>query len=469
MLSPATHAARRAELSRRLDGAPVLLVGNVQPVRNLPLTRHPFRQDSTFLYFTGCTRPRAAALIEAGGHSTLFLVPPDADDPLWHGYAWTIDQLARELGFDQALPLAALEERCAPHRGALLSLASAAPELTARAAALSGQELRFGDAARAGSEALLDAVIAMRRTLASDELAQVRRAARVTAAAHRAAMAATRPGVPEQHLAALFDGVIRAAGMHPAYGSIVTVRGEILHNESYPNTCADGDLLLLDGAAEAPTGYATDVTRTWPVSGRFSPRQAAAYDAVLAAQLAAIDMVRPGTRYRHIHDRASLVLARWLVDEGLLRGEPQGLVEQGAHALFFPHGVGHLIGLDVHDLEAYGDRAAYPPGRSRSEQFGTAYLRLDLDLEPGTCVTIEPGFYIVPAILADAELTARFGDAVDLDRARDWQGFGGIRIEDDVLCTAGQPELLTPGIPKTRAEVEALVGTRPDPLGALLA
>ncbi len=466
MLTPDTFAHRRARLSTLVDDRPVLLVGSSAPMRNLPMTRHPFRQDSSFLYLTGCTTPRAAALIEAGGRSTLFLVPPAPDDPLWHGHAWTLEQVGDDLGFDAVAPLDRLEERCAGLP--LLTMASPDRDLTARAAALAGIALRFGDAAHAGSPALLEAIIAMRRQLGSDELAEMRKAAAVTAVAHRTVMAATRPGVTEQELAATFDAIIAANGMAPAYGSIVTVRGEILHNDSYPHTCAEGDLLLLDGAAESTTGYATDVTRTWPVSGRFTARQRAAYDAVLAAELAAIDMVRPGVRYRHIHDKAATVLTRWLVDEGLLRGDVDSLVDRGAHALFFPHGVGHLIGLDVHDMENMGDRPAYPPGRSRSAQFGTAYLRLDVDLAPGTCVTIEPGFYVVPAILADEEITGPLRDAVDLDRARSWEGFGGIRIEDDVLCTDTDPEIMTPGIPKDPADVEALVGSQPGPLSRFL-
>ncbi|MCB9777381.1 MAG: aminopeptidase P N-terminal domain-containing protein [Alphaproteobacteria bacterium] len=468
MLSPDLHARRRAALSERLHGAPVLLMGNAQAPRNYPANPLPFRQDSTFLYFTGCARPKAAALITAGGHSTLFLVPPADDDALWHGQSWTLHDVAAALGFDAVAPLAELEAHCAAAGTALRTLAVADPAATARAARISGRELSFRDPDRIGDQALAQAVIELRRVLAPEELAEMRAAAAVTAAAHHAAMGATRPGVPEAHVAALFDGVLAAAGMVPAYGSIVTVRGEVLHNDRHDGTCRDGDLLLLDGGAEAPAGYATDVTRTWPVSGRFLPRQRAAYDAVLAAQRAAIDRVRPGTRYRDVHDTASRVLAQWLVDEGLLRGEVDSLVERGAHALFFPHGVGHLLGLDVHDLEAFGDRAAYAPGRSRSPLFGTGYLRLDLDLQPGMCVTIEPGFYVVPAILSDRALLERLGDAVDLDAARAWTGFGGIRIEDDVLCTADGPEVITAAIDKDPDAVCARVGTGSDPFAALL-
>lgn len=462
MLPVSTHATRRRALSARLSDAPVLLIGNGPLARNIPLARHPFRQDSSVLFFTGCTRPNAAFLIEAGGESTLFLVPPDADDPLWHGYSWTLEEVGKELGFDHVLPLDQLEARCAPHRGRLLGLAVSDPRATARASALTGQAMQFGVPDKAGSNELIEAIIALRRCLGADEVDQVRLAAAVTNRAHRAAMSITRPGVPERHIAALFDSVVHAAGMQTAYKSIVTVRGEVLHNEDYENLCGEDDMLLLDGGAEAPSGYASDVTRTWPVRGRFDGRQRAAYDAVLTAQLEAISMVRPGVRYREIHDRASLVLAEWLVHEGLLRGEPQALVERGAHALFFPHGVGHLLGLDVHDMEAFGDRVAYAPGRTRSPLFGTGYLRLDLDLEPGMIVTIEPGFYLVPAIFADRELTRRFADVINHEESYRWRRVN-IRIEDDVLCTAAGPEVLTAAIPKLPDELSACLGTAPDP------
>jgi Xaa-Pro aminopeptidase len=246
--------------------------------------------------------------------------------------------------------------------------------------------------------------------------------------------------------------------MMPAYPSIVTVRGEILHNRHHGHTLADGQLLLCDAGAESTTGYATDVTRTWPVSGRFDARQRDAYQLVLEAQLAALDRRRAGLEYRDVHLAASRTLAAGLVGLGLLRGSPDELVASGAHAVFFPHGVGHLLGLDVHDLEGLGDRAGYAAGRARSPQFGLAYLRMDRPLAPDMTVTVEPGFYVVPALLADPALRQRLGDQVAWSEAERWIGFGGIRIEDDVRVTAGDPEVLTAETPKTIEEMEAIVG-----------
>lgn len=461
MVTPALRAKKRTELVGEV-GSPILLVANGHRARNLVMAHLPFRQDSTFLYFTGCHVPGAAALLTEQGHR-LYLPAQHPDDPLWHGFQPSIEQQATALGFDEFRCIDELQEDCRRLGHPILSLAVPDDRQTQLAAQLSGLELNFDQGI--GPDHLIDAVIRMRRILSEEEKQCIRDAAKVTRKAHRWAMAVTRAGVHEAEIGALFDGIIAASGLTNAYSSIVTVQGEVLHNFHRINRLQDGQLMLLDGGAEAPTGHATDVTRTWPVNGRFSAKQRAAYDAVLEAQLQSIDRVRPGVRYREVHQRASLVLSQFLVDEGLLRGSPESAVESGAHALFFPHGVGHLIGLDVHDLENFGDRAAYPPGRNRSTQFGTCYLRLDLDLEPGMAVTVEPGFYVVPAILQNQQMMDQFGDQVDWTRAQSWIGFGGIRIEDDVVVTNDEPEVLTTDIPKTPDDIEALVGTQQ--LGAI--
>jgi Xaa-Pro aminopeptidase len=446
---PARLRARRQRLSDALGGAPILLMGHRPQPRNFLANVHPFRQDSTFLYFVGVDAPGAAAVIE-GGRTTLYLPAPDPADALWHGEGPDLATWQARAGADDVQPIGALQP------GPRHALPAAEPTANAEAARLSGQPL---DAASGtGSAALRQAVVALRLCRDEAELASMRRAVAVTADAHRAGMAATAPGATEFDVEAAVEAVFAAAGMRPAYGSIVTVRGEVLHGHAEGAVLADGDLLLVDAGAEEPGGYASDVTRTWPVSGRFSPRQRAVYDAVLEANRVSTDLVRAGVRYRDVHLASSRVIAGFARDEGLLRGDVDGLVEQGAHATFFPHGVGHLLGLDVHDLELYGDAAGYAPGRARSSQFGLSYLRLDRDLEPGMVVTIEPGFYVVPAILRDGALRERLGGAVDWDRAASWIGFGGIRIEDDVAVTAGDPEILSEGIPRSADEVEGAVG-----------
>jgi Xaa-Pro aminopeptidase len=233
------------------------------------------------------------------------------------------------------------------------------------------------------------------------------------------------------------------------------VHGEILHNEAHHHTLEPGDLLLADVGAETPGGWAGDVTRTWPVTGRYSSTQRDLYEVVLAAQKQALAAVTPGSRYLNVHVLASQAIAAGLADLGILRGNPIELAADGVVALLFPHGVGHLLGLDVHDMEDLGDRAGYAPGRERAKAFGLRSLRLDRDLEPGMAVTIEPGFYISPAILADPALTRVARDRLDRTRLQAFADVRGIRIEDDVLVTESGRELLTEAIPKTVAAVEA--------------
>ena len=444
---------RRRTLQSKLN-APILLMGNREQARNFPANPLPFRQDSSFWYFTGLNQPNAAWFSSAT-EDILFLETQHPSDILWHGPQESNDEIATRLGFDRWMPLASLDDFIAKQES-VHSIAIADLATNQWLSRTLRSTFVFGT--HNGSEHLIDAIILMRRILDEDELTQLRWTAKVTDAAHQSAMRHTHVDGHERDVAAAFHYPIHKAGLTTAYHSIVTVDGEILHNHAYKNTLNDGDLLLLDGGAESPFGYATDVTRTWPVSGQFTPKQKSAYTAVLAAQKAAIDMVRGGVRYRDIHMDASTVLAEFLVSEKLLLGQPEDLVAQGAHALFFPHGIGHLLSLDVHDMENFGDRAAYASGRRRSTQFGTGYLRMDMDLEPNMVVTIEPGFYICPAIFADSTLQATFKDVVNWDVLEQWKDFGGIRIEDDIRCTDGDPENLTAMIPKEVDDISALIG-----------
>lgn len=452
-IEPSVFAARRQALAAAMGDRPVLLVGHRQVPRNYLANTFPFRQDSTFLYYTGVEEPDAACVIGPGGHTTLYLEERTAADALWHGQRPSLADVAALCGADEARPNTAL----APGDYATLPLAEAAAN--ALAASLASTDLDPADVLGTGDRALLDAVIAQRLCRDWDEILAMRWACFASKEAHVVAMEATRPGVTDSQIQALIEGVFALHGMTPAYNSIVTPRGDVLHGHAENVTLKRGDLLLVDAGAEGPYGYASDITRTWPVSGSFTARQADVYDAVLAANEAAIDAVKPGVNYKEIHLTAARVLTTALRDWGLLRGDIDGLVEQGAHAVFFPHGVGHLIGLDVHDMELFGDYALYAPGRDRSDQFGLGYLRLNRDLEPGMVVTIEPGLYWSAPILREPALRERLGDSVEWVVAETWVGLGGIRIEDDVLVTDDGHDVLSEATPKKRDEVEEIVGS----------
>ncbi|MBK8980400.1 MAG: aminopeptidase P family protein [Planctomycetes bacterium] len=461
------HRRRRAALLQRLDHPVVLFAGGFR-ARNYPANPYAFRADSSFLYLFDRPEPDAAALFDpADGTVRLFVHERTAQDALWHGAQPSFEELRALQGVDEVLAIERLEEvarRIAGGRS-LGSLAVAHEATTRRAAALTGERLDFESPDGPGSRTLVDALAELRMRKEPEELAEIGRAAAVTRDAHVGAMAATRVGGSEAHLNGVVDSAFAFAGCTSAYPNILSVRGEVLHNHHHGNALRDGDLVLLDAGAERATGYCADVTRTWPVNGRFGSEQAEIYDIVLAANRAAIAAVKPGVRYMDIHRTSCRVIADGLVQMGLMTGNVDGLVESGAHAVFYPHGVGHMLGIDVHDMEGFGDRIHYPNGRKRSTQFGTAFVRMDRDLEVGNVFTIEPGIYFVPAILHEPELRMRFEGSVDYAAAErflahnDGRGFGGIRIEDDVLCTAGGPQILTSDVPKDRQDVEAVVGS----------
>ncbi len=470
MFSPIIYRRRRARLARILGEGLVVLGGHPRQPLNLPMNLSPARQSSHVLYLTGLKEPDSAMLLRLEtGRLELFGPPEDPEDEIWHGPRRSFGETAERLGADAAYPKTELESRIAHHRssGPLLTLPSADPGWRERMAHLGVSVPDFGKLPRDAASPLADAMVQLRSIHGEEEVVEMKRAAQVTARAFQVLMEATRVGAHEAQLRALLEGVYRAAGARPSFDPIVTIRGEVLHCETNPYRLEDNDLLLVDSGAESEEGYAADVTRTWPVRGRFDPRQRAVYEVVLEAETRCIAEVRAGADYLDIHMLAARTIAEGLKELGILRGTLDDIVDNDAHALFFPHGVGHLIGLDVHDIEDLGDRAGYAPDRGRSTRFGLAALRLNRRLEPGMAVTIEPGIYFIPGILHNAEFRNRYREWVDFDRAETYVGFGGIRIEDDVLVTEHGPEVLTEAIPKRVEDLEAIIGRAPDRLGAL--
>jgi Xaa-Pro aminopeptidase len=275
-------------------------------------------------------------------------------------------------------------------------------------------------------------------------------------------MAATATGKREADVAAEYTAVVTANGCSIPFAPIITVRGEVLHGRGHSNWLEDGGLMLVDAGAEESGGYSSDITRTYPVNGTWTGIQRTLYETVLRAMRDGIDACVPGTRFRDVHDLTARIVCEGLVEAGLLRGDPADLGDRLAHTLFYPHGVGHLVGLDGHDMEDLGDLAGYAQGRTRRPEFGNKSLRLDRDLEPGMVVTIEPGIYIVPAIWRRDDLTAPFADVVNraaVDALLNDQ-FGGIRIEDTIHVLAnGGPENLTAAITADPDEVIEIVGS----------
>ena len=309
------------------------------------------------------------------------------------------------------------------------------------------------------SEALVAAVVAQRLVKTPAEVAEMEAAGVLAAEVHALAMRHAQPGQTEQGIAAIMEAHLAAAGSYPSYPIILTRRGEVLHGHPTGAVLEAGDLLLVDaGAVSVGTRYASDVTRTLPVGGRFSERQRSVYDVVLKAYTGAIAAMRPGVPYRDVHLGAARTVTVGLTECGLMRGDPDAAVAAGAHALFFVHGLGHAIGLDVHDMEGLGEAAVgYGEGFERSSQFGTRYLRFARPLREGYVLTVEPGVYFVDALIDAWRAEGRHAEFIDYAEVERWRGTGGVRVEDDVLVTAEGSRILGPAIPKTAADVEAAV------------
>jgi Xaa-Pro aminopeptidase len=446
-----TLRERRQRLAKVID-SPVILWSGQRSSRNFPANLYPFRASSHFLYFAGLSLENAAIFLQ-GGKLELFVDEAPPSSALWHGQMPKRDEIAQAIGADAAFPLSELPSKSTGAATIAVQNATTYRQQTQ----ILNRPVAPADAAEGIDRELAKAIASLRLSHDTGALSELRKAAAVTVEAHKAGMTATPTAKIEAGIRGAMEHVIIAHNMSDAYGGIVTVHGEVLHNEEYHHPLQPGDLLLADVGAETSMGWASDVTRTWPVTGKFSPTQRDLYEVVLAAHDACIDKIRPGIEYLDIHLLAASVIAQGLVDLGILRGQASDLVEMDAHALFFPHGVGHLLGLDVHDMEDLGDLAGYEEGRSRSSRFGLGYLRLHRPLKPGMLVTIEPGFYQVPAILNDPEMRSKYQEVVNWERLAQFSDVRGIRIEDDVLVTEEGSEVLTAELPTDVDAIEQLI------------
>ncbi len=453
----AIYRERRNRIRAIAGDGVILWLGHVLQPRNFKDNAYPFRQNSHFLYYTGLAVPGLAILSYPEKDSDiLFSHPTDMDEVVWSGAGRTRADMARDAGAETVEDIDRL--------GAYLSKAQSQglkvhylPPYQASSLLRIAELLTVdpGEVRQGVSMPLVEAV-ARQRSIKSDfEAAEIEDALVVTDRMHRAAMAATRPGMYEYEIAGLIQGIALSAGYQLPFEPVVTIHGEVLHNHSYDNVLSEGRLVLNDSGAESRRFYAGDITRTFPVSGRFTAVQAEVYETALRAQLAAIDMIRPGVTYDDVHTRASEILAEGLVSLGLMKGSPADAVAAGAHALFFPHGLGHMLGLDVHDMEDLGDIVGYRKDQTRSKQFGRNFLRLAKCLEVGFLLTVEPGLYFIPALMDRWEQERRHPDYIDYEKIRQFRDFGGIRIEDNVIVTPDGCRVLGPHIPKTIPEVEA--------------
>lgn len=461
MFDRKVYIARREKLSREVAAGLILLPGNDEMPMNYKNNTYRFRQDSSFLYFNGLDLPGLAVVIDADKNKTiLFGNDLGLDDIIWMGPQTPLAEQASGVGIDEVQPLRHLPGYIGEAIEKKRPLHYLPPYHESQISNLS-QSTGWprGKVEGRASEVLIRAVIGQRSIKGSEEIEELEEAVDIARDMHITVMKMAKAGNTESEIAGHIEGIALARGAGVSFSVILSIHGEILHNHSHGNRLSDGDLLINDSGAESALHYASDITRTIPVGGRFTQRQKDIYQIVLRSQMAAIEAIAPGRKNIDIHLQCAQIISAGLKDLGLMRGNIEDAVIAGAHALFFPHGLGHMLGLDVHDMEGLGENlVGYNQEVKRSDQFGLAYLRLARTLQPGYVLTVEPGIYFIPALIDKWKQEKRCETFINYERVQDYTGFGGIRIEDDVLVTDTGARVLGKPIPKTIHDVEAACG-----------
>jgi len=459
MFDKEVYVKRRKRLAEQMTTGLVLFLGNTDVPMNYRANTYHWRQDSSFLYFWGLDYPNMAAIIDLdNGSEHLFGNDVSLDDIIWMGPKISTAEKAAQSGIQHTHPFNNLYETIeeAIKKGRTIHFTPPyRAENKLLLEALTG--IKPDNQKDKSSVQLIKAIVALRSIKEPLEIHEIEKAIETGWLMHTTAMKMAKPGVFEREIAGTIEGIALAGGGMLSFPAIVTVHGETLHNHYHGNKLKANDLLLVDTGAESPMHYASDHTRTIPVGGKFTPRQKEIYEAVLDALETSTRAIKPGITNLSVHMLAAQTLAARLKDIGLMKGDIISAVEQGAHALFFPHGLGHMMGLDVHDMEDLGENyVGYDDEVKRSDIFGTAFLRLGRRHQSGFVVTVEPGCYFIPALIDQWRSEGKFKDFINYDKVNEYRDFGGIRIEDDVLVTDTGYRVLGKPIPKTVAELEEI-------------
>lgn len=440
MFSKETYVNRRTELKKLVKKGVILLFGNNESPVNYPSNGYyPFRQDSSFLYYFGINRDGLVGIIDID-EDTETIVGNDIDieDIVWFGSVDSVKELAASVGVSKTAPMKQLQVICnealrqhkpvhflPPYRfdtkQQIFDLLGIHPNQQKEAASLE----------------LINAVITMRSTKKQQEIDEIENACSIGYKMHTTAMRLTKPGLTEKYIGGQVDGVAHSYGAMVSFATIYTQHGEIMHGAPRWDELQDGRLVLCDAGAENRNNYCSDNTRTYPVNGKFTQRQLDIYSIVEACHDYVLNVAKPGVRYKDVHLAVCRLMAGKLKELGLMKGDIDEAVNAGAHAMFLPHGLGHMMGMDVHDMEGLGQiYVGFDEETRPSTQFGTNALRMGRRLEEGFVVTDEPGIYFIPDLIDDWRAKGLHTDFINYDVLETYKDFGGIRIEDDVLITA---------------------------------
>ena len=462
MLATETYVRRRFQLKEAMGSGLILFLGHDESPMNYLDNPYPFRQDSSFLYYFGLDSPGLAALIDIDEDEiSLFGDDATVDEVVWTGPQPTLAELGARVGVAGCHPMSKLAEvvgKATDTGRSVHFLPPSRAEIVLKTEKL--LKIPSSDVGQCASKELIRAVVEQRLLKSDEEIAEIEKALSIAADMHTLAMRMSRPGMKEQEVVGAIEGLVSSQGSALAFPIIFSKHGEVLHNHKHVNTLDEGDLVILDAGANSLTHYASDITRTFPIGGPFDDRQKQVYRTVLRAQMDAIAAIEPETRFEDIHLLACRRLTEGLQEIGLMKGEVDASVDAGAHALFFPHGLGHMMGLDVHDMEGLSeDLVGYGEEAERNPQFGRRSLRLARALKPGFVVTVEPGLYFIPDLIDQWREAGRHSDFIVYEKLDAWKTFGGVRIEDDVLVTADGFRVLGELIPKDIEDVEKLTTT----------
>ena len=458
MFSRNIYVARRQRLIKSVKDGILLFLGNSEAPSNYADNQYIFRQDSTWLYYFGIDQPDMAAVIDVeSGEEIIFGNDVDIDDIIWMGPQPLVSSRAEEVGVAKTAPLADLDKvvKAAVAKGRKVHFL---PPYRYRNMILLHSLLGvpFDQMKAAASVEFIKAVVEMRLVKEPCEIQQIDIACNLGYAMHMAATKIMKPGLLEQDLVGVMEGVVISGGYMTSFPTILSQNGETLHNHSHHQIITEGRLTVIDAGAEIASHYCSDFTRTLPCSGRFTEQQKEVYTIVSEANNLALGLARPGISYRDVHLAASRLMLQGLKNIGLVKGDVDEAVAAGAAGLFMPHGLGHNMGLDVHDMENLGENyVGYEEGVKRSTQLGLGSLRMARVLKPGNVVTDEPGIYFIPALIDKWKAEGTCRDFINFDALDAYRSFGGIRIEDDLLITENGARLLgSKRLPRTVEEVE---------------
>ncbi len=458
MFEKKVYINRRNKLQAGVDSGVIILLGNKESSMNYPDNTYHFRQDSHFLYFFGLDYANLAGVIDVENNKQiLFGDDYTIDDIIWMGDQPSIKELGEKVGLTDTRPFAELEKYIQQEKSKGRPIHILPPYRaihTMQLANIIG--VSQAEVPNFISEKLIKEVIKLRSVKEEVEIKEIDAAVDIAYKMHTTSMKMAMPGVIEREIAGTIEGISLANGGPVSFPIILSINGQTLHNHYHGNVLTEGRMMVTDAGAEMPSHYASDITRTVPVGGKFNARQKSIYEIVLKSQVEAIKRVKPGITNRQLHLDAVTIIANGLKDLGIMKGDIDEAVRQGAHAIFMPHGLGHMMGLDVHDMEGLGETlVGYGDEMERSTQFGLSGLRLGRELKKGFVFTIEPGCYFIPKLIDKWRAEKKFTDFLNYDEMEKYKDFGGIRIEDDILVTDnGYRVLGSKPIPKTVKEIE---------------